>query len=201
MNNRVLNLLAFIAGAGIGSFVTYKALKSKFEQRAQEEIDSVKEVYSRKYTSIDSEPEDTDAAEEEPDQEPINNYTAARKESILDYAARVNVLGYSNKVTDEDEDEEDEEDMVEYEVIAPEEFGDDPNYECVSFTYFSDGVLVDEDMEVVEDHDIEYCFGLDFASHFGEYEDDSVFIRHDGNKGYYEILKDVRNYADVIKNC
>ena len=36
-------------------------------------------------------------------------------------------------------------------------------------------------------------------SHFGEYEDDSVFVRNDDRKCDYEILMDQRLYSDVIK--
>ena len=36
----------FTAGAAIGSVVTWKLVKTKYEQIAQEEIDSVKEEYA-----------------------------------------------------------------------------------------------------------------------------------------------------------
>ena len=44
MNSKRWVLLAFIAGAGIGSVCTWQLLKRKYEQIAQEEIDSVKAV-------------------------------------------------------------------------------------------------------------------------------------------------------------
>ena len=49
MNNKIINVVLFTAGAAIGSVVTWTFIKKKYEQIAQEEIDSVKEEYSRLY--------------------------------------------------------------------------------------------------------------------------------------------------------
>ena len=48
MNNTATAIFTFIIGASIGSFVTWRLVKKKYEQIAQEEIDSVKEVFSRR---------------------------------------------------------------------------------------------------------------------------------------------------------
>ena len=37
----------------------------------------------------------------------------------------------------------------------------------------------------------------DFADHFGEYEDDSVFVRNNRLKCDYEILRDEGEYSDL----
>ena len=47
--------------------------------------------------------------------------------------------------------------------------------------------------------DVESMIGFESLSHFGEYEDDSVFVRNDARKCDYEILQDQRLYSDVIK--
>ena len=54
-----------------------------------------------------------------------------------------------------------------------------------------------EDDEKVED--VDNVVGLESLAHFGEYEDDSVFVRNDRLKCDYEILLDQRTYSDVIK--
>ena len=47
MNKNLLNnVLIFAAGVGIGSVVTWKIVKTKYDQIIQEEIDSVKEAFS-----------------------------------------------------------------------------------------------------------------------------------------------------------
>lgn len=83
-------------------------------------------------------------------------------------------------------------------VIPPEEFGEIEGYVQTSLTYYADGVLVDEDDNIIDG--AKDIVGEDFYKHFGEYEDDSVFVRNDSKKHDYEILKDFRLYSDVIKN-
>lgn len=80
-------------------------------------------------------------------------------------------------------------------IISPEEFGESGNYTQISLTYYSDGVLADDEDEIIED--IDDTVGEDFADHFGDYEDDSVFVRNDRLRCDYEILKDNRSYHDV----
>lgn len=83
-------------------------------------------------------------------------------------------------------------------VIPPEEFGEIEGYESISLTYYSDGVLADDGDFKIDNY--EDTVGEDFQKHFGEYEDDSVYIRNDIRSCDYEILRDLRKYADVIKS-
>lgn len=82
-------------------------------------------------------------------------------------------------------------------VISPEEFGEFEDYERISLSYYADQILADEDDEKVED--VDNVVGLESLAHFGEFEDDSVFVRNDRLKCDYEILLDQRTYSDVIK--
>ena len=81
-------------------------------------------------------------------------------------------------------------------VISPEQFGENEDYERISLTYYADQVLVDENDEMIED--VEEMVGFESLNHFGEYEDDSVFVRNDAKKCDYEILLDQKLYSDVI---
>ena len=83
-------------------------------------------------------------------------------------------------------------------VISPEEFGEMEGYVQSSLTYYMDGVLTDEDDHIIDD--VEDIVGEGFSKHFGEYEEDSVFVRNDSKKHDYEILKDFRLYSDAVKN-
>lgn len=83
-------------------------------------------------------------------------------------------------------------------VISPDDYGENDNYTQISLVYYAgDEVLADDEDEVVED--IENTVGEDFAEHFGEYEDDSVFIRNDRLRCDYEILRDNRSFSDVAE--
>lgn len=64
------------------------------------------------------------------------------------------------------------------------------------YTYYADGVLVDEDEDPLEIPEIATSIGLDFASHFGDYDEDSVHIRNDMRHIDYEIVRDLRKYGD-----
>ena len=44
--------------------------------------------------------------------------------------------------------------------------------------------------------DVEGTVGTDSLTHFGEYEDDSVFVRNDEKQIDYEILLDSDKYYD-----
>ena len=80
-------------------------------------------------------------------------------------------------------------------VISPEEFDENEDYNTVSLTYYADGVLTDERDNVIVD--VDSIVGEDSLNHFGEYEDDSVFVRNDELQTDYEILLDTRNYGDI----
>ena len=80
-------------------------------------------------------------------------------------------------------------------VIPPEEFGE-TDYEIISLTYYADGILADDMDDIVDD--VDDIVGADSLTHFGEYEEDSVFVRNDLREVDYEILRDPRKYSDVV---
>lgn len=53
MNSVIKDLFLIAAGAALGSAVTFKLMRDKYEQIVQEEIDSVKEVFSKKKDESD----------------------------------------------------------------------------------------------------------------------------------------------------
>lgn len=178
-------LFIFAAGATIGSVVTWKFLKTKYERIAQEEIESVKEVFSRKEETFDTDSTDEDIYEDT--SEDLNEMNNILQDS--NYTAK-------NEEEGETETVKDREYGHPY-VIKPEEFGEKYNYETVSLTYYADGVLADDFDEVIEAGEIDDMVGLDSLETFGEYEDDSVFVRNDEMETDFEILLDERNFYDL----
>lgn len=183
MDSTLNKIFIFAVGAALGSAVTWKFIKSKYKKIADEEIASVKEKFGRGHRA-EINPVD-DAAEIKPD-----------KTDIFEYQKIVDESGYVNYSTNKEEDkkEEDEEEMNEPYVISPEEFGEN-DYETESLTYYTDGVLTDENDKVIKD--VDNLIGEDALTHFGEYEDDSVFVRNDRLKTDFEILMDYRTYTDA----
>ncbi|MCM1363433.1 MAG: hypothetical protein NC215_00415 [Ruminococcus sp.] len=178
MNSRMKNAIIFLSGTAIGAVSTYAIVKKKFAQIAEEEIQSVKEAFSRK---------------EKPD-------SGIEKEDDTEMDEYIDILGNSNYVASPQRalTKEDEPFNERPYVISPEEFDELDSYEAISLTYYADGVLTDDCNELVED--VDDVVGLDSLNHFGEYEDDSVFVRNDRYKCDYEILKDLRNYSDIVKS-
>lgn len=83
-------------------------------------------------------------------------------------------------------------------VIPPEEFGELEGFKKVSLTYYSDEVLTDEDCKPLLD--VDAIIGHESLYHFGDYEDDSVYVRNERLKCDFEVLLDHRRYDDVRKN-
>lgn len=186
MKNSVVTGFSFLLGMGVGAYVTYVYIKDMYAAIVQEEIDSVKEAYAEKAKSIQKENITEDEKKEKADK-------AKNKPDISEYTAKLKESGYTNysEMSQEDNDVE-----APY-AIVPEDYGENDEYETISLTYYSDGVLTDEDDEVITNPS--ELVGRDFASHFGDYEDDSVFIRNDNRKIDFEILMDYRTYQDVLK--
>ncbi len=175
------NLLMLVAGVVIGSCATWKYAEEKFRKIADEEIADVKRVYSSK--------KKTDGKKETPEETDTYIPTEEEQHDNKEIIEKMNYSTFSKK-----EKKETKEVEKPY-VITPDEFGE-CDYSTVSLTYFADDVLVYEsDDEVIENRD--EIVGNDATNHFGEYEDDSVFVRNDAKKCDYEILYDQRNYHDI----
>lgn len=175
MNERLTNLLIFAAGAVIGSAVTYSLLKTKFEQMAQDEIDEVRELYLKKTEELDSS-KDEDSSESK----------------VSDYIEKLKDLEYESEEGGRKEPMKDENPYV----ISPDQFGELDDYETCSLTYYADNVLTDDTNTIIDN--VDEVVGTDSLTHFGEYEDDSVFVRNERHECDYEILLDTRRYSDIF---
>ena len=211
MKSTMSNLIIFAAGAAIGSLVTWKIVKTKYERIANEAIESMEEYYSNKYAASENtedtqEPEDTATECEEEDFE-VTNYNRILAE--MRYATEnPHVQRYTGPSIDPDEaEEEDDEEDVDYTpyggdgsserpyIISADEFGDFSDYTLHQLTYYSDGFLTTILDELVDDADD--VVGFESLNHF---DDDVVFVRNDRLKSDYEITLDMRKYRDVIKS-
>lgn len=191
MSNRSLFSLGFIIGAASGATVAWYLLKDKYETLAQEEIDSVKKVFARREQEMKDETVKRNVAEGIKDSD-------RTKPDLKEYAEQLKKNGYTRYSDLSADDEGVSDKQTKPYVIPPEQFGDDENYDQISLTYYADGVLADENDEVIED--VEDAVGIDSLNRFGEYEDDSVFVRNDTRKCDYEILLDQRTYSEVVED-
>ena len=187
--SKAATVIGFVMGAAVGATVTWFIVKKRYERLAQEEIDSTKEALTRLYkTEDDKNPEVEEVESESSDEESsTTNY----------YSGAVDALGYGKVISHREPRNDIPKNTTRPFVIAPEEFGEIEEYDKVSLTLFADRVLADDNDEVI--HNVEEIVGHDSLNHFGEYEDDSVFVRNDRLRCDYEILLDQRTYAKFLE--
>ncbi len=183
--SKVKGLIIFVLGAATGSAVTWQFAKKKYERIAEEEINSVKEVFMKR---------EQDAADVEITVTPQTSVEASlrkvkEKPDISTYAEILKSEAYVPEGAEMAENKP-------Y-VISPEEFGEFEDYDTISLTYYADQVLVDDGGDKIED--VDDVVGMESLTHFGEYEDDSVFVRNDRLRCDYEILMDERTYSEAQK--
>ena len=198
MNRYTLtNICMFAIGAAAGSIVTWKLLDEKYKQIVNEEIESMREYFLGK-TKVETTPEDNDDTPVE-HVEPVKvvgNPVESSKVNIdfNEYSSLVKEENYYNysgntkpntNITNLDRPY----------VITPEEFDEMEDYETFTLYYYADKVLTnDRDIPI---EDVDSIVGKDSLNHFGQYEDDSVYVRNDLKRADYEILLDSRKYADI----
>ena len=192
------NLLCFVAGAAIGSVVTWKLIEKKYKDLADEEIESVKETFKNRKPRITKD-------EVKETVEKVINKWKEPKETVEDI---VTAEGYSTE--DEEEAEEDDEsnytvdidpgvEVILPYIITPEQFGEYNEYGTKTLTYYADNVLTDEIDNPITSGEMETMIGPDALDHFGEYEDDSVYVRDEMNEMDYEILKSEKLFSEIPK--
>lgn len=195
-------VLIFALGAGVGSLVTWKIVETKYQQIADEEIESVKEYFKQKLEAKER-IVDVKTFKDKIEKPSITVYADGEEEispsKDLAYSLqeKIDELGYDNMeedVQDLDQDTPVREYIKPY-VISPEEFGEFGNT-MKSMTLYSDGTLVDEDEQIIGDPESVIGDGLE---HFGDFEDDAVHIRDENIECDYEIIKDERTFSEVYK--
>lgn len=186
MNNKIV---WFVAGALVGTvssyFVTKARLQKKFEalndaQYKEQEAYILKKYGIGKEKSVEK--KEVKAEQNEPEHIPaersISSFDKYYETDTFKNREKVN---YSNAAEDPTEYFVDES----IRVISPVELGDS-DYETITLKYYDDDILTDERDEIIEDP--VGIVGDDFKKHFGEYEDDCVYVRNDNLDVDYEIL-------------
>ena len=207
--NMLAKAFIFVAGATIGSVVTWKVLKNKYEQITQEEIKSVKEEYSRltklmrmeidtcrRVTEAHTEDEVTDS-----DDSIDNNHDFSEPENNQ---VEYHKLTSKYRGTPDESESNEEGDGIGDDdlpfingpyVISPDEFASSPpGYSACPIDYYKDGILADGWGVKLN---IEETIGEDAINHFGDYVDDVVHVRNERTQIDYEVTRDPRTYKEA----
>ena len=206
MMSTLNKVIIFAMGAVIGSLAAWKLTKTKYEKIMIEEEQSLREYYNKKVKVIEDTATDLhdsyqrreDALrkqlEEETEKEPeiVQDMDELHDKELDRYAEILKDHKYSL----EEPCFEGTNDKP-Y-VVSPDEFGDADDYDIITLNYYADGVVADDWNDPIED--IGATIGEDFASHYGEYEEDVVYVRNDRLKVEYEILRSNLRYEDMAKD-
>lgn len=205
MHRTITNIFMLAVGAAIGSTATWVYSQNKYSQLIQSEIEKTKEYYSDKESDKPEEPDIQDPEEEKQLEE-------EKKKAVQTSADIINQSGYDmNSYSDytrfskpkEEHPETVQKNLETFGsdenfpvVIAPESYGEIEDYATHEYTYFKDGVVVDDDGDVIDPEKVRSMLGIDFASHIGDFEADAVHIQNDLMKTYFEILAEPYDYND-----
>lgn len=194
------NLLFFVAGAAIGSIATWKLIEKKYKDLADEEIESVIETFKNRKPRI------TKDNVKETVEKVINKWKEP-KETVEDIVAaegysieneeEIDEDDESNYIVNVDNDNDNDIEVVTPYVITPEQFGEYNEYGTKTLTYYADNVLTDEIDNPITSEEMVTMIGPDALDYFGEYEDDSVYIRDEMNEMDYEILKSEKKFSEI----
>ena len=129
--SKATNFILFVFGASIGSVMTWAYIKKKYERITQEEIDSVKEVFSRKQNRVVNVESDNSYPTEESVYDEMNTFGNIDYygEDKLDFDELVKNEGYNASTKVENRRNE------RPKVISPDEFGENEDYEKISLKY------------------------------------------------------------------
>lgn len=209
MNSIIKSTIIFAIGAAIGSVVTWKLIKDKYEQISLDEIAEMKEYYSNKYGSpTDDNKEKTVKTFKTENHKEVSapENSASTEPDIMEYAKKLSGQGYINYTECSDDDEDDDnvvepvpDDHIKSDkpyAITPDDFGEVEEYDMISLYHYTDGVLADDDDDRITN--IDEIVGNDYASHIGEYDDDAAYFRNDRLKCDFEVLRSAKSYAEDV---
>ena len=180
-------LLIFAAGLAVGAVAGAVIVKNKVLADAKAEIEEVREYYRESRGQKDEHVEEVKEVEKKEYELKDIQIKDEPKTGLTNYSQITKM--YMSK---------DEHQAPMYDdpfVIDPSEFGENPEYDTETLTYFADGVLVDDVDDVIEEPDI--VVGLENLKVFEEFGATSVYVRNDIYKTDYEIIRDDWNYSDL----
>lgn len=208
MNKSIIAVAGFVLGVAAGAAGSWYICKTKYEQIAQEEIDSVKAVFSKRLAEANEEMkkhvpfkkgdiallnDGNIAVVEDVDEE--NKTIEADDEEYGPTVEEVKqLIDYSGYSASPEEIEKKMEQSTKPYIISREELGDYPEYDLIELTYFADEVLCDDGMEPIDN--VEEIVGSEWVDRFGEYDADTVYVRNDRLKADYVVVTDPQTYEE-----
>ena len=184
-------LLIFAAGLAVGAVAGAVIVKNKVLADAKAEVEEVREYYRSARGKVNR-----DNVEETEEVKEVEKKEYELKDIQVKDEPKTGLTNYSQITKMYMSKDEFQAPMYDDPfVIDPSEFGENPEYDTETLTYFADGVLVDDVDDVIEEPDI--VVGLENLKIFEEFGATTVYVRNDIYKTDYEIIRDDWNYSDL----
>ena len=168
--------LIFVSGVAIGVGVSWIYHKNKYEQLVEEEVESIREHMDGDKKAKERH---SDYRKDKEEQGPEDGKQAAK--------------AYNNIIKDNAYDPmEPEKDIF---VVTPEDFASIPGYDADSLYYHDNDIISNDDN--VEVDNVEELLGmtiLEVRAHFGEYDENTVYIRNALLHTDYEVLRNLDDF-------
>lgn len=173
MRNLAIDILLVGVGFAAGAYFMHVRMRKEYERYAEAQIADVQEHYKMRKEQLDKMIDD-----------------AAQKKAVDLLTAPYRQV--------KDPETPDRPSLEPIEIIEPEEFGCDDEYETSFLTLYKDGVLAyDSDGSKV--NDIEAVVGQKALDSIGKFMPDGIHVRNHTYHKDYEVVKALQNYADVYR--
>ena len=177
MNAKII--VAFILGAAAGVASSMVYFKTKYEQKADSEIQEIRDLYAKK-TETEAKKEDV----------PVTSHQVSKADDLHVTARRVSE--YTKYTPKEDAQNEDPKDGIHVEridfapmknpnppkpyLIDSSDYGQDDNFDPLCWEWYTDGILANENDEIVDN--VQEWIG-DGLKVFAETEDNLFWVRNE----------------------
>lgn len=171
MRNLAIDILLVGVGFAAGAYFMHVRMRKEYEEYAEAQIEDVKEHFKKREENLDAK------IKEEAQKQAVDLLTGPYRQV-------------------KDPETPDRPSLEPIEIIEPEEFGCDDEYETSFLTLYKDGVLAyDSDGSKVDD--IEAVVGQKALDSIGKFMPDGIHVRNHTYHKDYEVVKALQNYADV----
>ena len=194
-------IIMFSLGALIGSVATYFIVKDHFEDIAEEEIESVKEVYKR----VSDSKEKVEKLNETKREMATKIFGKSYDEAVEKLGYQTNYNVFSKRIPEEKIEEETEimpEDHPSEDIqglpytISPDMFVNDKKYfDKITLEYYEGNDMLVEEISG-EPVDVDLAIGRDSLRMFGEFEKDLVYVRNERLETDYEVYHYSGSYIE-----
>ena len=141
------NVLIFVAGAATGAFVTYKFVAKYYKDESDKEIQSVIDTFNERKNNLREE------IKKENEMKVEKENKTNKKEDKEQNATIIHTENYGSvdvETAAEQLINMSPEDAANFIIIHPNDYGDQDDYELKSWLLWSDGVLTDENDEIID---------------------------------------------------